>query len=170
MGCRSKYWRTCGQPAASLQLMAGSLKKPVQLPVIQLLERVGKVSWQHVSRRQFFGAAHDRTGLLGGCQACRSVGAKRLLSACRDWLAGVGGLELRDVVAKYPFESSHRFPVIQPNSGRREYSRSSCDGGRRSSGPVPGSRQDACAGRNCRDFLPIPFGLPASVALPPCGE
>src|SRR5262249_50884934 len=66
---------------------AGSLKKPVQLPVIQLLERVGKVSWQHVSRRQFFGAAHDRTGLLGGCQACRSVGAKRLLSACRDWLA-----------------------------------------------------------------------------------
>src|SRR5262249_24688703 len=69
-----------------------------------------------------------------------------------DCLAGVGGLELRDVVAKYPFESSHRFPVIQPNSGRREYSRSSCDGGRRSSGPVPGSRQDACAGRNCRDL------------------
>jgi hypothetical protein len=78
--------------------------------------------------------------------------------------------DLRDVVAKYPFERSHRFPVIQPNSGRRDYSRSSCDGGRRSSGPVPGSRQDACAGRNGRDFLPIPFGLPASVALPPCGE
>jgi hypothetical protein len=33
-----------------------------------------------------------------------------------DWLAGVGGLELRNVVAKYPFERSHRFPVIQPNS------------------------------------------------------
>jgi len=31
-------------------------------------------------------------------------------------------LELRDVVAKYPFESSHRFPVIQPNSGHRDYS------------------------------------------------
>jgi hypothetical protein len=69
----------------------------------------------------------------------------------RDWLAGNVGLELRNVVAKYPFERSHRFPVIQPNSGRRDYSRSSCDGGRRSSGLVPGSRQDACAGRNCRD-------------------
>ena len=68
----------------------------------------------------------------------------------------VGGLELRNVVAKYPFERSHRFLVIQLNCGRRDYSRSSCDGGRRSSGLVPGSRQDACAGRNCRDVLPIP--------------
>jgi hypothetical protein len=59
--------------------MAGSRKKPVQLPIVQLLERVGKVSRQHVSRRQFFGAAHDRTGLLGGCQACRSVSAKKTL-------------------------------------------------------------------------------------------
>ena len=59
--------------------MAGSRKKPVQLPVVQLLERVGKVSRQHVSRRRFFGAAHDRTGLLGGCQACRSVSAKKTL-------------------------------------------------------------------------------------------
>src|SRR6516165_1035234 len=83
MGCWSNYCRTCEQPAASLQLIAGSRKKPVQLPVVQLLERIGKVSWQHVSRRQFFGAAHDRTGLPGGCQACRSVSATRLLSACR---------------------------------------------------------------------------------------
>ena len=51
---------------------------------------------------------------------------------------------------KLSIERSHRFPGIQPNSGHRDYSRSSCDGGRRSSGPVPGSRQDACAGRNCR--------------------
>jgi hypothetical protein len=71
-------------------------------------------------------------------------------------MAGVGGLELRNVIPKYPFEKSHRFSVIQPNSGRRDYSRSSCDGGRRSSGLVPGSRQDACAGRNCRNFLPMP--------------
>jgi Amidase len=63
----------------------------------------------------------------------------------RDWLAGNVGLELRNVVAKYPFQRSHRFPVIQPNSGRRDYARSSCDAGRRSSGPVPGSAQDACA-------------------------
>jgi hypothetical protein len=45
--------------------------------------------------------------------------------------------DLRNVVAKYPFERSHRFPVIEPNSGHRDYSRSSCDGGRRSSGLVP---------------------------------
>src|SRR5215471_10059030 len=44
----------------------------------------------------------------------------------RDCLAGVGGLELRNVVAKYPFERSHRFPGIQPNSGHRDYSRLSC--------------------------------------------
>src|SRR5215831_9241089 len=34
--------------------------------------------------------------------------------------------DLRNVVAKYPFERSHRFLVIQPNSGYRAYSRSSC--------------------------------------------
>src|SRR5215471_21094641 len=83
MGCRSNYRRICERPASTLQLMAGSCKKPVQLPVVQLFERVGKVSRQHVSRRQFFGAAHGRSGLLGGCQACRSVSATRLLSAFR---------------------------------------------------------------------------------------
>src|SRR5215471_14793921 len=48
-----------------------------------------------------------------------------------DWLAGVGGLELRNVVAKYPFERSHRFPVIQPNSGQRDHSRLNCGVGKR---------------------------------------
>src|SRR5262249_25415355 len=32
MGCRSNYRRTCERPASALQLMAGSLKEPVQLP------------------------------------------------------------------------------------------------------------------------------------------
>ena len=67
-----------------------------------------------------------------------------------DCVAGVGRLELRNVVAKYPFETSHRFQVIQPNSGRRDYSRSSCDGGRRSSGLVP---QDALPGSGVRGDL-----------------
>jgi hypothetical protein len=49
-------------------------------------------------------------------------------------MAGHVRFELRNVVAKYPFERSHSFPVIQPNSGHGDYSRSSCDGGRRSSG------------------------------------
>src|SRR5262249_48560825 len=44
----------------------------------------------------------------------------------RDWLAGVGGLELRNVIAKYPFERPHRFPGIQPNSGQRDHSRLNC--------------------------------------------
>ena len=34
--------------------------------------------------------------------------------------------DLRDVVAKYPFERSHGFQGIQPNSGHRDYSRLSC--------------------------------------------
>ena len=40
-----------------------------------------------------------------------------------DCLAGHVRLELRNVVAKYPFERSLRFPGIQPNSGHRDYSR-----------------------------------------------
>jgi hypothetical protein len=32
-------------------------------------------------------------------------------------LAGAGGLELRNVVAKYPIERSHRFREIRSNSG-----------------------------------------------------
>jgi hypothetical protein len=43
-----------------------------------------------------------------------------------DWLAEVVGLELRNVGANYPFERSHRFAGIQPNSGHRDYSRLSC--------------------------------------------
>src|SRR5262245_47777552 len=52
---------------------------------------------------------------------------------CR--VLGWGGrIKLRNVVAEYPFERSHRFPAIQPNSDRRDYSR--CDDGGRSSGLV----------------------------------
>src|SRR4029453_3368726 len=51
-----------------------------------------------------------------------------------DCVAGHVGLELRNVDANYPLERSHRFAGIQPNSGLGDYSRLSCDGGRRSSG------------------------------------
>jgi hypothetical protein len=44
----------------------------------------------------------------------------------RDCVAGVGGLELRNVVANYPCERSHRFAGIQSNSGFGDYSRLSC--------------------------------------------
>src|SRR5436190_10836627 len=53
-----------------------------------------------------------------------------------DCVAGVGGLELRNVDANYLFERSHRFAGIQPNSGFGDYSRLSCVAGIRSSGPV----------------------------------
>jgi hypothetical protein len=52
-----------------------------------------------------------------------------------DWLAEVVGLELGDVVANYPFEKSHRFVGIQPNSGYRDYSRLSCGVGQMQLGP-----------------------------------
>src|SRR5262245_5728225 len=60
-------------------------------------------------------------------ERCSHVAWRRL-----DSLAGVGGLELRNVVSKYPFERLHRFPGSSRISGHRDYSRSSCDGGRRS--------------------------------------
>src|SRR5437667_8648957 len=43
--------------------------------------------------------------------------------------------DLRNVVANYPFESSCRFPGIQPNSGHRDYSRLSCSVGDTQLGP-----------------------------------
>jgi hypothetical protein len=41
-------------------------------------------------------------------------------------VAGHVRFELRNVAANYLFERSHKFPGIQPNSGRRDYSRLSC--------------------------------------------
>src|SRR5947199_3708479 len=43
-----------------------------------------------------------------------------------SYMAGHVGLELRNVVANYPFESSRGFPGSQPNSGHGDYSRLSC--------------------------------------------
>ena len=43
-----------------------------------------------------------------------------------DCVTGHIGLELRNVGAKYPFERSHRFLGIQPNSCHRDCSRLSC--------------------------------------------
>jgi hypothetical protein len=41
-------------------------------------------------------------------------------------VAGVVGLELRNVGANYPFERSRRFAGIQPKYGHRDCSRLSC--------------------------------------------
>jgi hypothetical protein len=54
-----------------------------------------------------------------------------------DCMAGHVRLELRNVVANYPFERSHGFAGIQPNSGHGDNSRLSCGVRRRSSGLMP---------------------------------
>ena len=43
--------------------------------------------------------------------------------------------DLRNVVAKYPFERSRRFPGMQPNSDHRDHSRLSCGAGETQLGP-----------------------------------
>src|SRR5436190_21005885 len=52
-----------------------------------------------------------------------------------DCVAGHVRLELRNVVAKYPFERSLRFPGIQQNSDHRDYSPLSCGVGWTQLGP-----------------------------------
>ena len=52
----------------------------------------------------------------------------------RHCLAGHVGLELRNVVANYPFESSRGFPGSEPNAGQGDHSRLSCRAGISSSG------------------------------------
>jgi hypothetical protein len=61
-------------------------------------------------------------------------------------LPEVVGLEPRNVVANYPFERSHRFAGIQPNSGRRDHSRLSCDVGDTQLGLGPRSQQGRLCG------------------------
>jgi hypothetical protein len=56
-------------------------------------------------------------------------------------VAEVVGFELRNVVANYSFERSHRFAGIQPNSGHRDYSRLSCGVGQMQLGLGPASEQ-----------------------------
>jgi hypothetical protein len=73
-----------------------------------------------------------------------------------DCVAGVGGLELRNVDANYLFERSHRFAGIQPNSGFGDYSRLSCGVGMRSSGVGQDLGSDACAGDTSRARADFP--------------
>ena len=57
----------------------------------------------------------------------------------RDCLAGHVRFELRNVIANYPFEKSHRFAGIQPNFGHGDHSRLSCGAGDTQLGPAPAS-------------------------------
>src|SRR2546430_17652699 len=79
----------------------------------------------------------------------------------RDCLAEVVGLELRNVVAKYLFETSHRFAGMQPNSDLGDYSRLSCGAEETQLGPslslVPdlGKRAARLALRRARVAGPV---------------
>jgi hypothetical protein len=58
--------------------------------------------------------------------ACRTFLQSRHSPQRPDCVAGHERLELTNVAANYPFERSHRFAGIQPNSGFGDYSRLSC--------------------------------------------
>jgi hypothetical protein len=77
-------------------------------------------------------------------------------------VAGHVGLELRNVDANYPFERSHRFAGIQPNSGFGDYSRLSCGVGDRQLGRRPGSRQGCLRGRHQLSSRGFPGSEPNS--------
>jgi hypothetical protein len=51
-------------------------------------------------------------------------------------MAGHVRFELRNVIANYPFEKSHRFAGIQPNFGHGDHSRLSCGAGDTQLGPA----------------------------------
>jgi hypothetical protein len=73
------------------------------------------------------GASSYSLGGIGKIVSSSKIGtSSRAAQKKSDCLAGVVGLELRNVVAKYPFERLHRFPGIQPDSRHRDCSRLSC--------------------------------------------
>ena len=76
-----------------------------------------------------------------------------------DCVAGHVGLELRNVDANYPFERSHRFPLIEPNSGFGDYSCLSCGVGDTQLRRRPGSRR-GCTSR-ARAASQDPSRIPA---------
>jgi hypothetical protein len=62
-----------------------------------------------------------------------------------DCVAGHGRLELRNVVANYPFENSRGFPGSEPNSAQGDHSRLSCSAGISSSDLVKRTRHDGAS-------------------------
>jgi hypothetical protein len=68
--------------------------------------------------------------------------------ADQAWLTGtrLRGFELRNVVTKYRFERSRRFPESSPILTTRDYSRLSCGAGIPQLGPSQNLGRDTCAG------------------------
>ena len=88
----------------------------------------------------------------------------QLYIAHRDRTAWLGwaGFEVRNVAAKYPFERSHGFPGIPPNSGHRDYSRLSsgvsaecrCLRGRRSIAEMAGIAEEQSSQPSYKNWSP----------------
>ena len=72
---------------------------------------------------------------LGGSARQMSASVFHPSSGRPDCVAGHVRLELRNVAINYPLVRAHRFAGIQPNSGRRDYSRLSCAAGEMPLGP-----------------------------------
>jgi hypothetical protein len=88
-----------------------------------------------------------------------------------DCVAGHVGLELRNVVANYPFESSRGFAGSKPNSGHGDHSRLSCGAGDTQLGPGGQHRKSQSCGRDVRAARrtatsPICFSTRASMTRP----
>ena len=92
----------------------------------EVSERVALPSSPATTRGFFPTQCVQRAGIR-----CWAAGPRR-----PDCVAGVGGLELRNVDANYLFERSHRFAGIQPNSGFGDYLRLSCGVGDTPLSPV----------------------------------
>jgi hypothetical protein len=96
---------------------------------------------------------------LQGRRSARSRSALRLTPTETDCVAGHVGLELRNVVANYPFESSRGFPRSEPNFGRVDHSRLSCRAGHTQLGerqaPSPASKYAPCRTRASRTRITI---------------
>jgi hypothetical protein len=90
--------------------------------------------WEYDPTTALGSRQDHRSPRIGLCPSteCRSRSSTSVFhpsSERPDCVAEVVGLELRNVVANYPFERSHRFVGIQPNSGHRDYARLGCGGG-----------------------------------------
>jgi hypothetical protein len=88
-------------------------------------------------------------------------------------MAGHVGLELRNVVANYPFETSHRFRGIQPNSGHGDYSRLSCGVRETQLGPNAECRRHwlmGLPGEDCGGYLLgiVPAMAEGEYRIAPC--
>src|SRR5215469_4829071 len=97
--------------------MAGQKRPPGEPTVSAVFPKSSREAVGHEYRRNPFRILESELGQNAQLERIAVVSAPRTRSmlAHRDCMAGMEGFELRNVVANYPFERSHRFVGIQPN-------------------------------------------------------